>query len=272
LNSWIERARRPLAIDRRRNHVFYAREARLLRAGRPAHQDRAALAQGEALWFEGNFSAPGKTHKEVKSRKRLDLRSSKSEIEFPEAPDKIEVVPVLPCPTQAMGLPGPVPEPRVRRAGPLARTAFGGRDPPPAHPRYKHSRRKRLARRRAFARRGGIPHPRKVVEPVAKKKAEHRGAKKKAPGAAREAKPGAPRVLADLSDAEKDLVSRIDEGWRLETDSLGGNPVLRDPRGDVVIRPISANRSTIEALERRGLIVQGQGSEPLTISWRLKGE
>lgn len=62
----------------------------------------------------------------------------------------------------------------------------------------------------------------------------------------------------------------MEQGWRLETDSLGGNPVLRDPKSDEVIRPMSANRSTVEALEKRGLIVRGKGREPLTIAWRFK--
>ena len=62
----------------------------------------------------------------------------------------------------------------------------------------------------------------------------------------------------------------MEQGWWLETDSLGGNPVLRDPKSDEVIRPISANRITVEALEKRGLIVRGKGHEPLTIAWRFK--
>jgi len=64
----------------------------------------------------------------------------------------------------------------------------------------------------------------------------------------------------------------MEQGWRLETDSLGGNPVLRSLKGDEVIRPLSANRSTVEALERRGLIIRGKGREPLSIEWRLKKE
>ena len=74
----------------------------------------------------------------------------------------------------------------------------------------------------------------------------------------------------DLSNAERDLVSHMERGWRLETDSLGGNPVLRDSKSDEAIRPMSANRSTVEALEKRGLIVRSKGSEPLKIVWALK--
>ena len=67
-----------------------------------------------------------------------------------------------------------------------------------------------------------------------------------------------------------DLVSHMEQGWRLEADSLGGNPVLRSLKDGEVIRPLSANRGTVEALERRGLIVRGKGRESLTISLRLK--
>jgi hypothetical protein len=36
------------------------------------------------------------------------------------------------------------------------------------------------------------------------------------------------------------------------------------------IRPLSANRNTIKAMEERGLISPGKGRDPLTIVWRLK--
>ena len=75
---------------------------------------------------------------------------------------------------------------------------------------------------------------------------------------------------ADLSEAEKDLVSHMESGWQLETDSLGSNPTLRDPKRGEAVRPVSANRSTVEALEKRGLIVQGKGGDPLRIEWQLK--
>jgi hypothetical protein len=38
------------------------------------------------------------------------------------------------------------------------------------------------------------------------------------------------------------------------------------------IRPLSANRNTIKAMEQRGLITPGKGRDPLTILWRLKGK
>jgi len=57
---------------------------------------------------------------------------------------------------------------------------------------------------------------------------------------------------------------------QLETDSLGGDPVLRSLKHDEVVRPASANRNTVQALKNRGLIIEGKGGEPLRIVWRLK--
>ena len=73
-----------------------------------------------------------------------------------------------------------------------------------------------------------------------------------------------------LTEVEQDLLSHIQNGYELETDSLGGNPVLRRLKDDEEIRPLSANRNTIKALEQRGLIGPGKGRDPLTIVWRLK--
>jgi hypothetical protein len=73
----------------------------------------------------------------------------------------------------------------------------------------------------------------------------------------------------DLSDAEKDLISHMEAGWQLETDSLGGDVVLRNSKSDEVVRPASANRSTIKALDDRGLIAPAKGHDPLRITWRL---
>jgi hypothetical protein len=77
-------------------------------------------------------------------------------------------------------------------------------------------------------------------------------------------------ALPKLTEVEQDLLSHIQEGYELETDSLGGNPILRRLKDNEEIRPLSANRNTIEALEQRGLISPGKGREPLTIVWRLK--
>ncbi len=77
-------------------------------------------------------------------------------------------------------------------------------------------------------------------------------------------------VLPKLTEVEEDLLSHIDDGYQLETDSLGGNPVLRRLKDNEEIRPLSAGRNTIKAMERRGLITPGPGRDPLTILWRLK--
>ncbi len=57
-------------------------------------------------------------------------------------------------------------------------------------------------------------------------------------------------VLPKLTEVEEDLLSHIDDGYQLETDSLGGNPVLRRLKDNEEIRPLSAGRNTIKAMER----------------------
>jgi hypothetical protein len=54
------------------------------------------------------------------------------------------------------------------------------------------------------------------------------------------AKKKAAKTLPKLTEGEGDLLSRMQEGYQLETDSLGRNPVLRGKDGEV-IRPLSAN-------------------------------
>ena len=80
----------------------------------------------------------------------------------------------------------------------------------------------------------------------------------------------ATNLLPKLTETEQDLLSHIQDGYQLETDSLGGNPVLRRLKDNEEIRPLSANRNTIKAMEQRGLISPGKGRDPLTIVWRLK--
>ncbi|MGA7925867.1 MAG: hypothetical protein WCA20_07715 [Candidatus Sulfotelmatobacter sp.] len=77
-------------------------------------------------------------------------------------------------------------------------------------------------------------------------------------------------VPPKLTETEQDLLSHIQDGYERETDSLGGNPVLRRLKDNEEIRPLSANRNTIKAMERRGLITPGKGRDLLTIVWRLK--
>jgi len=43
-------------------------------------------------------------------------------------------------------------------------------------------------------------------------------------------------IRAELSEVEQDLVSHMERGWRLETDSLDGNPTLRNLKSDEVVR------------------------------------
>jgi hypothetical protein len=78
------------------------------------------------------------------------------------------------------------------------------------------------------------------------------------------------KLLPKLTEIEQDLLSHIQNGYQLETDSLGGNPILRRLKDNEEIRPLSANRNTIKAMEERGLISPGNGRDPLTIVWRLK--
>jgi hypothetical protein len=73
-----------------------------------------------------------------------------------------------------------------------------------------------------------------------------------------------------LTEIEQDLLSHIQAGYQLETDSLGRNPILRRLKNNEEIRPLSATRNTIKAMEQRGLISPGKGRDPLAIVWRLK--
>jgi hypothetical protein len=75
-----------------------------------------------------------------------------------------------------------------------------------------------------------------------------------------------------LTEGEQELVSHMEHGYQLETDSLGSNLALRrlKDKDDEVVRPASANRNTVKALEDRGLISATKGRDPLTILWRIK--
>jgi hypothetical protein len=84
------------------------------------------------------------------------------------------------------------------------------------------------------------------------------------------AKKKAASLLPKLTEAEQDLLSHMQEGYQLETDSLGGDPILRRLKDNEEVPPLSANRNTIKAMEQRGLITPGKGRDPLTILWRPK--
>jgi hypothetical protein len=77
-------------------------------------------------------------------------------------------------------------------------------------------------------------------------------------------------LLPKLTEIEQDLLSHIQNGYQLETDSLGGNPILRLLKDNEEVRPLSANRNTVKAMEQHGLISPGKGRDPLTIAWRLE--
>ena len=83
------------------------------------------------------------------------------------------------------------------------------------------------------------------------------------------AKKKAAKVTPKLTDGEQDLLSQMQAGYQLETDSLGANPVLRNFKDGEVIRPLSGNASTVKALQERGLIHSTNGRDPLIIVWRL---
>jgi hypothetical protein len=79
-----------------------------------------------------------------------------------------------------------------------------------------------------------------------------------------------PDLISKLTEGEQDLLSQLEHGYQLETDSLGASPVLRRLKDNELIRPFSANASTVKALEKRGLIHAGKGRDALTIVWRLR--
>jgi hypothetical protein len=83
------------------------------------------------------------------------------------------------------------------------------------------------------------------------------------------AKKKAANLTPKVTEVEQGLLSHIQDGYELETDSLGSNPVLRRLKNGEVIRPLSANARTVKALQERGLIHAAQGRDPLTIMWRL---
>lgn len=76
-------------------------------------------------------------------------------------------------------------------------------------------------------------------------------------------------VVPKLTAGEQELLTHLEQGFQLETDSLGSKPVLRRLKDDEVLRPADANASTVKALEQRGLMRPAKGRDPLTIVWRL---
>jgi hypothetical protein len=77
---------------------------------------------------------------------------------------------------------------------------------------------------------------------------------------------------SNLTEGEQDLLSHLENGYQLETDSLGGNPVLRLLKDGELVRPVSANASSVKALQQRGLIHPAKGRDPLTLVWHLSNK
>ena len=78
-----------------------------------------------------------------------------------------------------------------------------------------------------------------------------------------------PQLPSKLSKREEDLLWQMSHGYQLETSSLGENPILRRLEDNTEVRA-TANRSTIEALQRRGLIaVARMGTVVNPTVWQL---
>ena len=92
--------------------------------------------------------------------------------------------------------------------------------------------------------------------------------KRRTPGKPK--KQSADRVPSGLTETEQDLLSHLQNGYQLETESLGGDLLLRRLKNSEVIRPLSATRNTVKALQERGLIAPGEGDDPLRIVWHLQ--
>jgi len=71
-----------------------------------------------------------------------------------------------------------------------------------------------------------------------------------------------------LTKTAETLLWRLEHGYQLETDPLGGGLLLRNVKENLVVRAASANQSTIKALEGRGLI--HANTEGLVAIWRAK--
>src|SRR5438105_10648808 len=77
-------------------------------------------------------------------------------------------------------------------------------------------------------------------------------------------------IPSGLTETEQDLLSHLQNGYQLETDLLGGDPLLRRLKDSEVIRPLSATRNTVKALEERGLIAPAKGDDPCGLGEPLR--
>jgi hypothetical protein len=94
-------------------------------------------------------------------------------------------------------------------------------------------------------------------------------ANKKARNTSSKTRQKAGQAPAKLSRREEDLLRHMAQGYQLETSSLWENPILRRLKDNSEVRA-TANRSTIEALHKGGLIaVAKEGSVVNPTVWRL---
>jgi hypothetical protein len=107
--------------------------------------------------------------------------------------------------------------------------------------------------------------PRKTAEAKRHKPARPEPSRK----ASAKRSPAPPAQTSDLSETELDLLRDLQKGYEIDTDTLGGDVLLRGPKDEEAIRPLSATRNTIEALQERGLIAPAKTAEPLRVAWRL---
>jgi hypothetical protein len=73
-----------------------------------------------------------------------------------------------------------------------------------------------------------------------------------------------------LTETEQNLLWHLTHGYQLEVSGVENAPVLRRLKDNEIVRPASVNRSTIRALEERGLISAAEGEDKLTTIWRAK--
>lgn len=78
-----------------------------------------------------------------------------------------------------------------------------------------------------------------------------------------------PQLSPKLSKTEADLIWHMQNGYQLETSSLGDKPVLRRLKDNTELRA-TANRRTIDTLQARGLIAVAKPGTVLNPTvWRL---
>jgi hypothetical protein len=78
-----------------------------------------------------------------------------------------------------------------------------------------------------------------------------------------------PQPRPKLSKREDDLLSHMRNGYQLQTSLWWDNPILRHLKDNIEVRS-TANRGTIETLQRQGLIAMAkEGSVLNPTVWRL---